>query len=142
MVKQLEMDSVSLSYPDSWQLEREESDDGWTVSLQSPGTAFVVLTCDSSMPTTEVMAEATLEALRGDYPTLEADPRIDTLAGQMAIGHDIQFFSFDLTNTCWTRSIYSPAGTLLLLCQVNDLELDEYEQAMRAISASIQVGEE
>jgi hypothetical protein len=142
MVKHFSEDLISFSYPDTWTLEREESDDGWTVSLQSPGTAFLLLSCNTSMPTTEEMAETTLEALRADYPSLEADARIDTLAGQMAIGHDIQFFSFDLTNTCWTRSIYSEAGTLLLLCQVNDLELEEYEQPLRAICASLQVEED
>ena len=33
----------------------------------------------------------------------------------MAVGHDINFFSLDLTNTCWTRSLYGDRGTLLVL---------------------------
>ena len=57
----------------------------------------------------------------------------------MAVGHDIHFFSFDLTNTCWTRSLYSDAGTLLVMCQANDLELEDYEPVMRAICSSLQV---
>ena len=60
----------------------------------------------------------------------------------MAVGHDIQFFSLDLTNTCWTRSIDSAIGTLLVLCQSNDLELEEYEPVLRAICASLTVEEE
>ena len=69
-------------------------------------------------------------------------PQVDTLAGQMAVGHDIQFFSLDLTNTCWTRSIDSAAGVVLVLCQTNDLELEQYEPVLRAICASLTVEEE
>ena len=139
MSKQFREGGVSFRYPENWRLEREESETGWTVSLQSPQTAFVVVSCDGTMPSAEDVARTTLEALQSDYPGLEADPAVDTLAGQMAVGHDIRFFSFDLTNTCWTRSLYSESGTLLVLCQANDLELDDYEPVMRAICSSLEV---
>ena len=28
-------DGVSFSYPDDWRLEREEAEDGWTVTVRS-----------------------------------------------------------------------------------------------------------
>jgi hypothetical protein len=139
MSKQFAEDGVSFTYPDNWRLEREQAEGGWTVSLQSPGTAFLTVTLDADMPDTQEVAETVLEALRSEYPGLEASPRIDTLAGQMAVGHDIQFFSFDLTNSCWTRSLYAGTGTLLVLCQTSDLELEEYEPVLRAICASLKV---
>ncbi len=142
MSKHYQADGISFHYPDDWRLDREESADGWTVLLQSPGTAFLTLTCDGSGASAEEMAATALEALRADYPTLEAQPQIDTLAGQMAIGHDIQFFSLDLTNTCWTRSIDSASGALLVLCQTNDLELEQYGPVLQAICASLTVEEE
>ena len=142
MTQQYQGDGVSLRYPDDWKLDREESADGWTLLLQSPGTAFLTLTCDQSGATREEIAAAALEALQADYPALEAQPQVDTLAGQMAVGHDMQFFSLDLTNTCWTRGIYSADGVLLLLCQTNDLELERYEPVLRAICASLTVAEE
>ena len=141
MSRQFQDDGISFRYPESWTMEREENEDGWTVLLQSPGTAFMTLTCDNSGASAEEVAEATLEALRADYPALDAQPKVDTLAGQMAVGHDIQFFSLDLTNTCWTRSVYSEAGTVLVLCQTNDLELEEFEPVLRAICASIKIEE-
>jgi hypothetical protein len=135
-------EGVAFRYPDNWRLEREEGESGWTVLLQSPGTAFMTITCDADMPTVEEMAEAAVDALREDYPQLEAEPCIESLAGQMAIGHDIQFFSLDMTNTCWTRSFYSNMGTMLVLCQATDQELEEYEPQLRAICASLQVEED
>ncbi len=142
MSQDYQEDGISFRYPDDWRLDREDSADGWTVLLQSPGTAFLTLTCDRSGTSTEEIAQAALEALRADYPNLDANPQIDTLAGQMAIGHDIEFISLDLTNTCWTRCFYSDAGTVLVLCQTNDLELEEYEPILRAICASLTVEEE
>ncbi len=139
MSKHFQEDGVSFTYPESWRLEREEAEDGWTVAVQSPGTAFLTVTLDTRTPALEDVAETVLEALRSDYPNLEAEPRVETLAGQMAVGHDIEFFSFDLTNTCWTRSLYTDAGTLLLLCQTSDLELEEYGPILRAICASLKV---
>jgi hypothetical protein len=142
MSKQFDADGVSFRYPDNWTLEREDSEQGWTVSVQSPETAFVVLCFDQTMPVPEDMAETALEALKEDYPDLEAEPCIEPLAGQPAVGHNIEFISFDLTNTRWTRSFYSDAGTILLMCQINDMEMEQNEPVLRAICASLSAGAE
>jgi hypothetical protein len=139
MVTQFEESGIRFRYPTNWQLEREENETGWTVSLQSPQTAFLLVSLDEEMPSTEQVIQTALEALREDYPSLEADDCVDSLAGQPAIGHDIRFFSFDLTNTCWTRSFYTANGTVLVLWQTNDLELEEVEPVLRAICASLEV---
>jgi len=134
-----EQDGIRFQYPENWQLEREDSENGWTVSLQSPDTAFLVLTLDAGIPEIDQVAEAALEAMREVYPELEADDCVDSVGGQPAVGHDIRFFSLDLTNTCWTRSFYAPSGTMLLMCQVNDLESEMNERVLRAICASMQI---
>ena len=141
MVKQFDVDGVSFRYPDDWTLEREETENGWTATLQSRETAFLVVTLDRDLPEPERMADTTLEALRSEYPGLDADAAVDLVAGEMAVGHDIQFFSFDLPNTAWTRSLYCGAGTLLLYWQANDLELPTAEPMLRAICASLKAEE-
>ena len=141
MLHRFEHLGVSFRYPAGWQLEREAVDDGWSISLQSPGTAFLLLRYDESMPTIEDMASTALQALETDYPELEANPCIEKLAGQMAVGHDIQFFHLDLTNTCWTRSFYSDSGTLLVLCQTSDLEADAYLPDLKAVCESLAIKE-
>ena len=70
---------------------------------------------------------------------MEAEPRTDTLAGQPAVGHDVRFFSLDLTNTAWVRGVPCESGSLVLLCQVTDLELDRNEPVLRAICASLTI---
>jgi hypothetical protein len=133
---------IHFRYPESWRLERQENETGWTVSVQSPGTAFMMLSIDLDMPSTERMAATALDALRDEYPELEADDCVDSLAGQPAVGHDIRFFSLDLTNTCWTRSFYSAHGTVLVLCQINDLELETNGPVLRAMCASLELEDE
>jgi len=76
------------------------------------------------------------------YPDLEADECVDSIAGQPAVGHDMRFFSLDLTNTCWTRSFYCSRGTVLVLCQMNDLEQDAHEPVLKAICASLELEED
>jgi hypothetical protein len=133
---------LRFRYPQTWKLEREDTANGWTVVVQSPETAFLMVTFDEDMPSTESMAQTALAALREDYPELEADDRLESLAGQPAVGHDIQFFSFDLTNTCWTRSFHCARGTVLVLCQTNDLELETHGAVLKAICASLEQDED
>jgi hypothetical protein len=130
---------IRFRYPENWVLEREDNDAGWTVSVQSPGTAFLMVCLRQDTPATDEVADAALAALQEDYPELEYDPCIDSVAGQPAVGHTIRFFSLDLTNTCWTRSFYSSEGTVLVLWQVNDLELEQAEPVLRAICSSFEV---
>jgi hypothetical protein len=137
MAATFEEDGIRFQYPENWKLEREEDETGWTASVQSPGTAFFMVCLRDDLPTPNELAETALDALREDYPDLEAEEQVETLAGQMAVGHDIRFFSLDLTNTCWTRSFYSARGTVLVMCQTSDLELEKNEPVLRAICASL-----
>jgi hypothetical protein len=142
MVAQFEEAGIRFKYPENWRLEREDNDSGWTITVQSPETAFLMLCLREDMPRTDELAETALEALREEYPDLEADDCVDSLAGQPAIGHDIRFFSLDLTNTCWTRSFNSSQGTLLLMCQLCDLETETNEPVLRAMCASLELEDE
>jgi hypothetical protein len=142
MAAQFDEEGIRFRYPENWRLERENSENGWTVTIQSPDTAFLLVSLDEDMPSTEQVAQTALDALRTEYPELEADECIDTVGGQPAMGHDIRFISLDLTNTCWTRSFYSGRGTVLVMWEANDLELDVNEPVLRAITASLEVDDE
>jgi hypothetical protein len=142
MLAEFDDDGLHFRYPPNWRLEREDNEAGWTVSLQSPGTAFLTITLQEDMPSADRLAETALAALREDYPDLEAEDCVESLAGQPAVGHDIRFFSFDLTNTCWTRSFYCARGTVLVLAQASDLELETHAPVLRAICASLEVDDD
>jgi hypothetical protein len=134
-------DGVRFQYPESWSMTREDGDNGWIVTVQRSETAFFILRLDDLIPEVSVLAQTVLDTLRSDYPDLEAEEVRESIAGQTAVGHDIQFFSLDLTNTCCTRVLTCEMGTLLAMWQADDLELDEVEPIFRAICASLRVDE-
>jgi len=139
MAAKFDDSGIRFLYPENWLVERQDSDEGWAVSVQSPETAFLLISVNEEMPSTEEMLAATLEAMKGEYQDLEFEDQIESIAGQPAVGHDIHFTSLDLTNTCWTRSFYSAAGTVLVLCQCSDLESDTNARVLRAICASMEI---
>ncbi len=142
MVAEFADGGIRFRYPENWRLEREDSESGWTVSLQSPSTAFCMISLDEGRPSIDQVAETALSALREVYPDLEADDYVDSLAGQPAVGHEIHFFSLDLTNTCWTRSFYTSRGTVLILCQTSDLDMEDNAVIFKAICASVELDDE
>jgi len=133
---------VTFQYPENWHAERDDIGDGWTVTVQSPATTFFLLSHHDDCPPPEELVEQALADLRASYPDLEAEPASSQLAGRVAHGYDVSFFLFDLTNTCWLRAFRTPTATLLAMWQVSDLELESMEPVMRAIGASLAVGEE
>jgi len=134
-------EGLRFSYPDNWELLREENLSGWTVTLQSPATAFLMITFDRDMPEPDFMIETALDAMKEEYASLEFEPVAESIAGQPAVGHDIRFFSFDLTNTCGTRSFCTETGAVLLFWQTSDLELETMELVMHAVRASMKIEE-
>lgn len=141
-MKKFSDDGLSFSYPDDWRLEREETGNGWTVTVQSPGAAFATISLDRDLPDPRQMVQEALQTLKADYPALEADAALETVAGEMAIGHDIEFFSLDMLTTCRTRSFFGLAGTVFVLCQSSGVDAEDYEPALRGLVASMRSEEE
>jgi len=134
-------DGVRFQYPGDWQLETETEGEGWTASLQSPGTAFLVVSYVPGIEDPTDLVSAATEGLSAEYPDLDAADAVDTLAGQPAVGADINFVHLDLTNTCWVRAVPAGEGALLVMAQCCDAELDELGPTLRAIVGSVTVDE-
>jgi hypothetical protein len=131
---------VSFRYPANWKLETEDSSDAeWAATVQSPVTAFVLVSLRPDARDPADLADQTLEALKADYQELDAENRVETIAGQVAIGHDIDFLTVDTTITCRTRCLETPAGPLLVMCQTSEIDRAEHDPVLRAIIASLHI---
>jgi hypothetical protein len=132
-------DGIVFRYPTNWSLEVDEATDGsWTVSLTSPATAFVLVSLRPDAREPADLADQTLQALKSDYQELDAENRVETIGGQMAIGHDIDFLTLDTAITCRTRCVESLGGPLLILTQVSEYDREQHDPVLRAIVASFQ----
>jgi hypothetical protein len=132
---------IRFQYPENWQLEQDEIESGWFVSVQSPETAIWMLSVRQDEPDPEELVRQSLNDLRESYADLEAEPAHSSLAKYKADGYDVRFFSFDLTNTCSLRSFRSDLGTILVMYQFTDLETEKQAPVLRAICASLRVGD-
>jgi hypothetical protein len=141
VIKPFEKNGIRFRYPDFWTSEIEDSDAGWTASLASPATAFIVLSLHLEEDDPSRLADTALAAMRESYLDLEADPVMETIAGQPAIGFDVNFFTLDLTNTCWIRSLQVPEGCLLILSQCTDGEIETNGAVLKAIQTSLEIEE-
>jgi|SRR5579871_2809660 len=139
MPAQFSESGVSFQYPENWKLEREEIENGWLVTVQSPDTAFFMICRRTDNPTSKALAQEALDDLRESYPELEAEAASSKVAERSAGGFDVRFFYLDLTNSAWLRTFRAGGATLLVLWQTNDLEMDGNEPVLRAIGQSLTV---
>jgi hypothetical protein len=144
MIQTFERDGVRFQYPENWTAEaaEETGDGGWTVTVQSPETAFVMVSLRPEADTPAELADQTLGALKTEYMELDAEDAVETLAGRPAIGHDIDFLTLDTAITCRTRCVDTPAGPLLVMGQTSEYDRERNEPVLRAIYGSLTIDEE
>jgi hypothetical protein len=135
-------DGISFRYPTNWRVDAEEGDGGWTVTLTSPDTAFAIISLRPDARDPADLADQTLEAINDEYKELDAENAVQTIAGRAAIGHDIDFMTVDTTTICRTRCLDTPAGPLLVMCQMSEYDHERNDPVLRAIVASLSIAEE
>jgi hypothetical protein len=130
---------IRFEYPPSWEIEEQEDGTRTTVSVHAPtGLSFAMVTVDTDCPDPRDLAEEALEAMREEYPGLDALEAREEIDGHTAVGHDLEFFSFDLASGCSIRSYRTDRHTVLVFGQWTDAEDDMGEQVMEALRRSME----
>ncbi len=138
-----ERDGIRFHYPDGWPVEAEDAEDGgWTATVQSPDVAFFMVSLQPEADTPAELADQTLAALKSDYQELDAENVVESVAGRVAIGHDLDILTLDTTIMCRTRCLDTPAGPLLVMTQFTEYERSRHEIILRAIRDSLEIDEE
>ncbi len=140
MTDTFDRDGIRFQYPTNWRPDPDAADDdgaAWTVVLQSPGTAFLLVSLRPEADTPAALADQTLDALKTEYKELDADDVVETLADRVAIGHDIDFLTLDTAVACHTRCVDTPAGPLLLMGQASEYDRATADPVFRAVFASL-----
>ncbi|MFO0814938.1 MAG: hypothetical protein U0796_17085 [Gemmatales bacterium] len=130
---------VRFQYPENWPLDRQDSDEGWTISVQSPGTAFLLISSYTERPPVDEVLRTSLQAMQQDYPELEADEATEKLAGHASKGFDISFFSIDTVNSCTIRAFRTKEATYLILAQSSSFDTATNIAVLDAIRTSLQL---
>lgn len=143
MIRTFERSGVRFRYPANWTAEAEDADGGgWAVTVQSPDTAFALVSLRPDAANAADLADETLAALAAEYKELDAETAVETVGGVAAVGHDIDFLTLDAAVACRTRCVETPTGPLLLMSQVSEYDRGKNEPVLRAVVASLEIDEE
>jgi hypothetical protein len=136
-----ERDGISFRYPAGWTTEVAEDADsgGWTVSVQSPQTAFLLVSLQPDASDAGDLADQALAALKADYTELDAEDVMETICGLPAVGFNADFLTVDTATACRARALDTFAGPLLLLAQVSEYDRDANDPLLAAIVRSLDV---
>jgi hypothetical protein len=110
-----------------------------TVDLQHPeGVAFALVRTDELRPDPDELSNQALEAMREEYPELDAAAVIQTLNEQRAIGHDVEFFSLDVANGASIRCFRTPRRTVLVFGQWSDIGQEDLSELVHGVIRSLE----
>jgi hypothetical protein len=136
-------DGVCFQYPSDWVLEVTEDGPVTSVDVQHPeGIAFLLVRTDLSCPEPAEVADSVLEAMREEYPDLDARPVVETLHQYSATGHDVEFFSLDISNAASIRCFRTPRRTVLVFGQWSELGEENLADSVGEVFRSIQEAKE
>ncbi|QEH36149.1 hypothetical protein OJF2_47090 [Aquisphaera giovannonii] len=138
-IETFEDHGLRFEYPAGWELDVTDHGQVLTVAVQEPGgLGFALITTDGTRPDPNDVAEAALEAMREEYPDLDASPVLETINDHCTTGHDVEFFAMDMTNAATIRCFRTPRHTVLAFGQWSDAGEDRLPDQVRDVLRSIE----
>ena len=135
---------VRFEYPSDWVVEVTDEDEVTTVDLQHPeGIAFVLVRIDDSCSDPDETSDLALEAMREEYPELDASPVIETHGEHVVTGHDVEFFALDVRQRGQHSLLsHARAGRCSVFGQWSDLGGEALSDPVRSVFRSLEELEE
>jgi hypothetical protein len=133
---------IRIQYPTNWTVEAEDDGPAWSANILSRDTGFVLASLRPDLEHPAELVDEALAALKAEYKDLDAEPVVDSIAGQPAVGYDVDFLAVDTSVVSYIRGLYTPDGPLLLLAQVSEYDREENEPLLKAVIASVMVEDE
>ena len=141
MLKVYTKTGVAFQYPGNWTLDEEDDGESWAVTVNSPGTAFFIVSLRPDNQTPAQVVDVTLDALKAEYKELDAEPVTETISGYPAVGYDIDFLTIDTSITAWSRCVSLAEGNLLVIGQVSEFDRRMYEDVLKAMLGSFTIAD-
>jgi hypothetical protein len=138
-IETFEDHGLRFEYPSNWELEVTDHGPTMTVAVQEPsGLGFAVITIDESRPDPADVADAALDAMREEYPDLDASPAMETINDHCTTGHDVTFFAMDMTNAASIRCFRTSRRTVLVFGQWSDVGEADLPDLVRGVIRTIE----
>lgn len=130
---------IRFSYPDSWTLNDESSEEKIHITLQSQGSAFWSLIAFLEDIPSEQILDLVESAYRDDYPSADVYPQT-TLNGPFGETRQarIEFVCLDLIANVTAMAFHTPMQSVMVLTQTADIEEEAVAPLFAAITASLE----
>ncbi len=146
MTAQYDQGGLKFQYPENWTVDEQSGPvhsggvyivgQNYTVTVNGPEGAFWMATrCQGQEP--QALARAALDALRQDYPKLDAEPVEEHIAGHRVWGYDVDFFCLDFVNSSRIRAVRIPQGAVLVMYQAEDRQMEKLQPIFQAMTTSL-----
>jgi len=130
---------ITFQYPDNWSLDEEDALAGrGAVTVYSPnGGAFWTVAVDESRSEPTELARAAADAMKEEYEGLESEDAFEIIEGHELVGHDLNFYCLDLTNTAQIRCLRTSRASYSIFCQAEDREFEQVQPVFNAMMVSL-----
>ena len=129
---------IQFSYPKEWELQEKANGPDVTISVQSPNTAFWMLSLFRDRPEPRDVLETVLNTFEDEYEELDVYKVTAPLCHRPTLARDIDFVCHELLNCAFARVFRTAHQTVLVLYQVYDRELDEEGEILDAMTKSLE----
>lgn len=137
-LSRFEAGSIRFAFPSNWTREVEESEEGFSVVLQSAGVTFAIVGVYDASEEPEDLVEQALESLREEHPSLETDELEEGVDWEDSAGVEAVFMSLDTISYGWLQSGRVGERSVLVFMQSIEPEARQSEAVFRAICASVE----
>jgi hypothetical protein len=144
-MNEFEQYGIRFEYPDSWDLDSGETEDGRTITLNSPETSFWSVSLFDGCPPVDSVLDAALAAYEEEYDEVdiydpgEDDQPVSICGSENTVARDVEFVCLELVNTVCLRAITTDSFTLLVLYQGTDFELANTRNTLEKITQSLSI---
>ena len=128
---------VGFRYPAAWELSEQRAGNEVTITVSSAETSFWSVVLCSDAPRPEDLIESALEAFRDEYEELDIYDAQASMCRRPTIACDLEFVCLELINSAFLRAFRAGSLSVLVLYQGTDYELEDTQQILEAISASL-----
>lgn len=128
---------VRFEYPDGWEISHEHHDEDFSVTIESEGTAFWMLSVLSGRPAAEEVIDAALGSFEAEYDSVDVYESADRICMLPTVATEVDFYELEMVNHASLRACETDNTTIFVLLQMTDTEREVVGPLLKAISDSL-----
>ncbi|MGZ0171506.1 MAG: hypothetical protein ACKVHE_18320 [Planctomycetales bacterium] len=128
---------IRFEYPDGWEISHEHNEEDFSVTVESEGTAFWMLSVLAGRPAAEEVIDAALGSFETEYDSVDVSESDDRICMLPTVATEVDFYELEMVNHASLRACETDNTTIFVLLQMSDTEREANGLLLKAISDSL-----